>query len=543
MSKLKVNLDGDLRERYRREGYWGDATLLDYWKMSALCFPEKTAVVDSLGTEFTYRELDRESDKLAGYLVRSGVEDGDVVSVQMANWAEFTLIYAACLKAGAVINPLMPTFRRTELLQRMGKCGSKVYITMESFRDWDYIAQGLELQKELPGLKKLVVVDKRERYPDTAGVVDHLSDILAESAPIEAYARAGADDVAVILFTSGTEGRAKGVMLTHNNICANQKGYVAMTHLSSGDTMLMPVPVAHATGLMYGVTIPFMTGMKSVLLERFNPEKSLELIEKHRCSVIMGPTVIAYDILRAIEQDNSFDLTSLKYFYCGGSPIPRSVLEKGMEHNIRILGVYGQTESAPHCVMSPYSSKEQVLKYDGHPIPGVEVKIVGADGSPAQSGEEGEEYSRGPNVFVGYVGEPEMTEAAFADGWLRSGDLCRQYDGGYIRVTGRKKDIIIRGGENLSSTEIEDLLLRIPAIKEAAVVGYPDERLGEKVCACLVLNEPSKPFTIQEMQRFMSDYGVAKYKWPERLEFLEALPRTESGKVEKYRLREWVKGM
>lgn len=541
MGKLAVTLDGTLRQAYRKNGFWGDATLLDYWKMSVKKFPEKTAVVDSHGARCTFAELDAQSDRLAAYLTEeAGIEAGDIVSVQLPNWAEFTLIYIGILKAGAVINPLMPKFGESEVLYRMEKCRSKVLFAPACFHGIDYVEMVHDLQPQLPHLKKAVFVDKQGGH-DTAGF-DRLEQLLARMEPIRQYVDAKADDVALVLFTSGTEGRGKGVMLTHNNLAANMKGYIAMTQLNCTDSMLMPVPVAHATGMMYGVTVPFMVGYKSVLLEKFDAEESLQLIEKERCTAIEGPTVIAVDILYFVDtQPDRYDISSLRYFYCGGSPIPRTVVEKGLKMGIHILGVYGATESAPHCVVAPFHPVEKVLTTDGRPVPGIEVKIVDDNGVEVPPWTEGEEYSRGPSVFVGYLDDPELTANALCDGWYRSGDLCHMDDDGYIRITGRKKDVIIRGGENISSTEVEGILLLHPNIRSAAVVAYPDERLGERACAYLTLHDPSQTVDLEVIRAHMDSHHVAKYKWPERVEVVEELPKNESGKILKYKLREDIK--
>lgn len=537
MAKLSVTLNEDLRKKYRDEGFWGDATLLDFWKMSVKAFPDKTAVVDNYGKRYTFRQLDEASDRLAGYLVReAGVEPGDIISVQIPNWSEFTLAYIAILKAGCVINPLMPKFRESELLYRMEKCKSKVMFAPSYFHSFDHVQMIRELLPQLPHLNKVIFVDKGTGHD--VGEFEDLDKILAESAPLETYVPADADDVAIILFTSGTEGRGKGVMLTHNNMAANMKGYIAMTQLTYTDSMLMPVPVAHATGLMYGITVPFMVGYKSVLLEKFDAEESLKLIEREKCTAIEGPTVIAVDILHFVDTiPGKYDISSLRYFYCGGAPIPRTIVEKGLRLGIHILGIYGATESAPHCVVAPFHPIAKVLTTDGLPVPGMEVKIVDDDGNEVPVGASGEEWSRGPNVFVGYLDDPEMTEAAFHDGWYKSGDLCHKDEDGYIRITGRKKDIIIRGGENISSTEVEGILLLHPNVKEVAVVSYPDDRLGEKACAYITLHDPSQTFDLAVLREHMASHGVSKYKWPERIELIDEIPKNPSGKVLKYQLR------
>lgn len=541
MGKLAVVLDETLRQTYRENGFWGDATLLDYWKMSVKKFPEKVAVVDSWGTRYTFAELDERSDRLAAYLIgEAGVESGDIVSVQVPNWAEFTLIYIGILKAGAVINPLMPKFRESELLYRMKKCRTKVLFAPAYFHGIDYVEMVNGILPQLPALNKVVFVTKQGEY-DTPGF-DRLEQILAHTEPVRQYVAADADDVVVVLFTSGTEGRGKGVMLTHNNFAANMKGYIAMTQLNCMDSMLMPVPVAHATGMMYGVTVPFMVGYKSVLLEKFDAEESLKLIEKEHCTAIEGPTVIAVDILHFVDTDpGRYDISSLRYFYCGGSPIPRTIVEKGLKMGIHILGIYGATESAPHCIVAPFHPVEKVLTTDGKPVPGIEVKIVDDHGNEVPPWTEGEEYSRGPSVFVGYLDDPELTDRALCDGWYRSGDLCHMDGDGYIRITGRKKDVIIRGGENISSTEIEDMLLLHPNVRAAAVVAYPDERLGERACAYLILNDPAQTVDLETVRVHMASHNVAKYKWPERVEVTAEFPKNESGKILKYKLREDIK--
>ena len=540
MSKLPVSLNEERKALYRKQGFWGDATLLDYWNMSVRSFADKTAVVDYQQARYTFKELDIAAAKLAGHLKQLGVEAGDVVSIQVPNWAEFTLIYIASLKVGAVVNPLMPGYRKAELMHRLGKCRSKVLFTPGVFRGFDHVPLAKELVEELPDLKQAIIVDKEVRHEATD--FPHLSDIISTHTPLTEDVKVSADDVAIVLFTSGTESVGKGVMLTHNNMCANMKGYIAMTQLNSTDSMLMPVPVGHATGFMYGITSPFMMGMTSILLEKFDAEKSLELIAREHCSAIQGPTVIAYDIIRKVMEGTPWDISSLRYFYCGGAPIPKTLVEQAMDLGIHIRGIYGSTESAPHCIVAPFHPLEKVLTTDGTPVPGTEIKLLDSAGKPVAAWEEGEEYSRGPGVFVGYVGEPEMTRAALdEDGWYRSGDLAVMDTDGYIRITGRKKDIIIRGGENISSVEIEGILMQHPSVDVAVVVAYPDDRLGERACAYIVLKDSANDFTMEEMQAHLSQQGVAKYKWPEHLEIVDSIPRTESGKPQKFKLRDDIK--
>ncbi|TGE39268.1 medium-chain fatty-acid--CoA ligase [Desulfosporosinus fructosivorans] len=538
MQAHKTRINEQRKKEYREKGYWGDATLLDYWKMSVLSAPAKIAVIDFQGKSYTYAELDLAAGKVASYLKEAGVVPGDFVSLQLPGWSEFTVVYIACLKVGAVVNPLMPSFRRGELTHKLNKCRSKVLFIPGTFRNFNHIALAQELLDKIATLQRVVVVAKENK--DIQSEFDTLENIIASYPPLEKCATVSADDVAVVLFTSGTESYAKGVMLTHNNLAANKKGFINRLKFSSIDVMMMPVPLAHATGLMYGVTIPLLLGAKSVLLDKFSAENCLTLIEREKCTCGMGPTTIVHDILSLLKKQ-SYDISSLRYLLCGGAPIPRKISEDAMHLGIKLLSVYGATESAPHCIVPEDAPLEKVITTDGTPIPGVEIRVVDKLHRPVPLGVEGEESSRGPNVFVGYLGEPELTESALdEDGWYYSGDLGVMDNDGYLRITGRKKDIIIRGGENISSVEVENILARYPNIREAGVVGMSDERLGERICAYVVPENFAEKIGLQDIQGLFVQMGVSKCKCPERIEILDKLPKTESGKIKKYLLRKEI---
>ena len=302
MGKLVVEIDKRQVEKYRKQGLWGDATLLDYWLLSVKSYADKTMVVDDQDSSYTYRELDRASDCLAVYLKEEcNLEEGDIVSVQLPNWAEFTLILIACLKIGVVVNPLLTGFRESELIHRLSKCSAKVMFVPGEFRNCNHVVLAEKVAESVPSLQKIVIVDKHSPYNGQGKGWDHLSDILENGGLVKEYCQGKAEDVAIVLFTSGTESVGKGVMLTHNNLIANMKGYISMTDLHSFDSMIMPVPLAHATGLMYGVIVPFINGMTSVLLERYTVDRCLDMIQQEKCTVIEGPTVIAYDVKSALK--------------------------------------------------------------------------------------------------------------------------------------------------------------------------------------------------------------------------------------------------
>lgn len=531
MTTMKIN--EALKTRYRQLGYWGDATLADYWHLSAKASADKIAVSDNHGTAYTYRELDNAAGALATWLVENSIQPGDRVALQLPGWCEFTVIYLACLKCGAVVVPLLPAFRESELAWILNKCQARILFTATRYKNVRPIHMLPPLRPLLPWLEKVIAVDKLE--PAQYGVP--LSQILANTPPLAQAIATKSDDLAALLFTSGTEGHPKGVMLTHNNIIASERTYCATLNLNSTDIMLMPAPLAHATGFLHGVTAPFILGARSVLLDIFNPEQCLDIIEREQCTCIMGATPFACDLLKAM-QARQCNVPSLRFFLCGGTTIPGKLVRDYHKAGIPLLGVYGSTESAPHAIVRPGDSLIRQVNTDGAAVNGVEIKVVDKKRNSLPEYTEGEEASRGPNVFVGYFDEPEITAQALDDeGWYYSGDYCRIDKAGYLKITGRKKDIIVRGGENISSREVEDILLQHPDILDAAVVAMPDQRLGERSCAYVVLANHERPLVLADIICFFSHKRIAKYKYPEHLVVVDSLPRTASGKVKKFMLR------
>jgi acyl-CoA synthetase len=534
---LSIKLNKSRLKKYRQEGLCGDATLADLWKMAVLEFPDKIAVVDNHGQKMSYRELDQAADKIAYFLIRAGVHSGDFVSVQLPGWIEFMMVYAACLKTGAIINPILPSFRGSELSYILKKCESKVLFIPSRFRKQDYLSIIAEIKDELSFLKKVVIVEKQY---DVANQCT-LNNILRSQSIVFHPAHQEADDVAAVLFTSGTEGFPKGVMLTHNNIIASERAFCARFHLNYSDIFFMPAPLAHAIGFHHGLTASFMLGARCVLQDIFCPQEALQLIIKEQCTTGMGSVPVVSDLF-SLMQKNNFKLPSLKFFLCGGSPIPRKLLREAIGRGIKVVGIYGSTESVPHTGVNLEDPAEKIIMTDGHPMLGVEVKVVDRNREQVPSGCEGEEVSRGPNVFVGYLKDSSLTNKVLDDeGWYYSGDLCKIDRDGYLQITGRIKDIIIRGGENISSLEVENILMSHPNIREASVVGMPDHRLGEKCCAYVVLKNASQKLTLEEIITFFKRNRIATYKIPEHLEIVKELPHTESFKVKKYLLKKDIR--
>ena len=531
--KVTLTFNEQRRAAYRQQGLWGDASLADYWQQTARAMPDKIAVVDNHGASYTYSALDHAASCLANWMLAKGIESGDRIAFQLPGWCEFTVIYLACLKIGAVSVPLLPSWREAELVWVLNKCQAKMFFAPTLFKQTRPVDLILPLQNQLPQLQQLVGVDKLA--PATSAL--SLSQIIADNTPLTTAITVHGDELAAVLFTSGTEGLPKGVMLTHNDILASERAYCARLNLTWQDVFMMPAPLGHATGFLHGVTAPFLIGARSVLLDIFTPDACLALLEQQRCTCMLGATPFVYDLLNLLEKQPA-DLSALRFFLCGGTTIPKKVARECQQRGIKLLSVYGSTESSPHAVVNLDDPLSRFMHTDGYAAAGVEIKVVDDARKTLPPGCEGEEASRGPNVFMGYFDEPELTARALdEEGWYYSGDLCCMDEAGYIKITGRKKDIIVRGGENISSREVEDILLQHPKIHDACVVAMPDERLGERSCAYVVLKAPHHSLSLEEVVAFFSRKRVAKYKYPEHIVVIEKLPRTASGKIQKFLLR------
>ena len=531
--KVTLTFNEQRRAAYRQQGLWGDASLADYWQQTARAMPDKIAVVDNHGASYTYSALDHAASCLANWMLAKGIESGDRIAFQLPGWCEFTVIYLACLKIGAVSVPLLPSWREAELVWVLNKCQAKMFFAPTLFKQTRPVDLILPLQNQLPQLQQIVGVDKLA--PATSSL--SLSQIIADNTSLTTAITTHGDELAAVLFTSGTEGLPKGVMLTHNNILASERAYCARLNLTWQDVFMMPAPLGHATGFLHGVTAPFLIGARSVLLDIFTPDACLALLEQQRCTCMLGATPFVYDLLNVLEKQPA-DLSALRFFLCGGTTIPKKVARECQQRGIKLLSVYGSTESSPHAVVNLDDPLSRFMHTDGYAAAGVEIKVVDDARKTLPPGCEGEEASRGPNVFMGYFDEPELTARALdEEGWYYSGDLCRMDEAGYIKITGRKKDIIVRGGENISSRAVEDILLQHPKIHDACVVAMSDERLGERSCAYVVLKAPHHSLSLEEVVAFFSRKRVAKYKYPEHIVVIEKLPRTTSGKIQKFLLR------
>jgi len=535
-----VKINESLKKLYEEKGYWKRATLLDRWNSSVSQYGDKEFVVDDRGARYTYARLDEKADALAAYLEKCGIGSGDIVSFQITPRSEFVIALFACFKIGAVPAPLGLCFVDDELKGLLNLLGSKLHLSSASYRGSGRVQMMSELQSGLPLLRCLIFVcdsdSEKAALPEGAGDFKEIAD--SREAP-KKLSSASSNDVALILCTSGTTKASKAVMYTHNNIIYSEEVFNETLGLTKDDSIFMPAPLSHATGLHHGIISPMLRGGRLVLEERFNCAEAVRIMNSERCTYSMGATPFIYDLLRQLEESGGI-LPYLRFYICGGAPVPKELVQRAWnEFAILVCECYGSTESVPHVCVRPEECLENLGGWSGRTMDAIEVRVVDKNRKPVPPGVIGEEASRGPNVFVGYLNAPTLTDAALDDdGWFYSGDLCFADEKGNLKIVGREKDIIVRGGENLNSNNINENLEGCPGIKDHTVIGMPDERLGERICAFIVLTEGSETVTKEDVIAYLQSKKVHKRHWPERVEIIGKIPRTESGKVKKHVLAE-----
>ncbi len=537
---IQTQMNSALVEQYRNSGFWHGKVLLDFLDALPLERLDSVAVTDinsmtGRTNTLSYRQLIRVSKRIALGLIELGVERGDVVSYQLPNWWEFVALHLACLHIGAVTNPVMPIFRQRELSFMLGLPQTKVMVVPQRFRGFDHLAMMRDIQPDLPRLGHVFAVGGE----GDASFENFFLNSQREDAPgaeaILRERRMKPDEVMQLLYTSGTTGEPKGVLHTSNTQFANLIEITRRFGLNSDDVCFMPSPMAHQTGFLAGMEMAVTLGTKLVLQDIWDPEIGLSRIQDERVSFMMGATPFMADLA---DHPNlaQYDVSSLRVFLSAGAPIPRALVARATERlGARIVSAWGMTENLLVTSTKLDDPPEKIFNTDGGPIPGMRIRVVGPGGQVLGPNEEGVLQSHGPSHFVGYYSRPELYDMT-DDGWFNTGDLARIDEDGYVRITGRAKDIIIRGGENVPVVEIEEILYRHPFIQAAAVVGRPDPRLGERGVAYITLH-PGRDLQIDDMRVHLEQFKMAKQYWPEELIILEEMPRTPSGKIQKFVLR------
>lgn len=523
----------DRRELYLREGLWTSETLSERVRQHAQERPDDLALVDRDGARRTgYAQLQGLTERAAGFLRGRGVGPGSVVSVQLPNCLEFVVLSLAAYHLGAVVHCMLPNYRARELRYMLALARTSVLVVPLSHHGFDHRSLAREVRGALGQDMDLVVVGADETDDEDEFSYDHVVGGQPDHSPHPVDPAA----ISELLFTSGTESDPKGIM--HSEQTANfsvRAGY-SYLGMTGEDVVWMPSPIGHSTGFNYGVRFALFHGLPLVLQDRWDPRVAVELIEAFGCTYTLAATTFLHDLV-AEAQREGLTLSTMRLFSSGGAPIPADLVRRAEAVGLNPLRLYGSTEGLVITWNHPDSPHEMRVHTDGPPVPHVEVQIRDVEGNPLPADTEGEIFLRGPNTCLGFLRDPERTKASFTeDGWVRSGDLGRMDADGYLTVMGRSKEIIIRGGVNIAPREIEDVLASMPDVEGVAVVPLPHERLGEIACAVLVMAEDRPAPGLGDVSRFLVDEGLAKYKLPERLEIVDALPMTASGKIQKHKI-------
>jgi acyl-CoA synthetase (AMP-forming)/AMP-acid ligase II len=528
--------DEDAARSFRARGWWRDgspAALLDDWAQRT---PDRMFVSDGT-SELDYTATRTRAYGLGARLLAEGVRRGDRVVVQLPNWHEFVVSYLAIARIGAVMVPIMPVYRHTEVEHVLHNSGAVAAITAGTFRKFDHAGMFRTLREQCPDLATVIVV----RGQAEGAELDFADACAGTFTDGELGEHADPDAPHVIVYTSGTESSAKGCVHTWNTLSFSGVGLARdVFEIGSDDVMFMPTPVAHATGLVVGVLAPLSVGAHTHLLDIWEPNEGLARIEKYRCTAAAASTPFVRMALDAAPGAGR-DVSSMRFWLCAGAPVPEALAREFEEvFDGGILNpLYGCSEVMGAISCHRGDSIERRSGTAGVPaLTGIQIKLVDAEGHEVGPDEEGEICYWGPGAILGYWRDPERTANAIdSDGWHHTGDLARKDAEGYIRISGRLKDIIIRGGTNISAAEIEGYVASHPDVDQVAVVPYPDERLGEKACAVVVPKAGTEP-SLQDITGFLRERRISMQKLPERLVLVEELPLNATGKVQKFLLRD-----
>lgn len=529
----------------RERGYWADRVADDYLRAAVATHLEKPAIVayradaglDAPDRTLTYAELEELVSRAAGAFRAMGIGRGDVVAVMLPNWWEFVVASYALARIGAICNPLMHIFRERELRFMLRFAQTKAIIAPASFRGFDFPRMLVELQVDLPDLRRVIVVGE----PGPDGFEAALLESGAPPIPNGASGGLRADEVCVLMYTSGTTGEPKAVMHSFNTMFACTRALAARFGHRPDDVHQGSTPFGHMTGYAAVMLQALYQGSTMVLQDVWTAEDGVRIMTAEGVTHMAGATPFLADICRVVRE--GAPAPRFRTFLCGGAQIPPVVIEEAQS----LLGVpasslFGMTETLGGSLTEPERAAEKSASSDGRPLDGMELSIVDDALDPLPAGRTGRLLARGAQLFLGYYKRPDLSEL-LPGGWFDTGDRAYMDAEGYIRIDGRTKDILIRGGENVPVVEIEALLYRHPAVQDVALVGIPDPRLGERGCAFITLKPGREAPSLAEMQAFLAASGTAKQYWPERLEVIAALPRTASGKIQKFLLRERAKDL
>ncbi len=534
-SGLKTRWSDAVAAQYLAEGHWQRETLVDVARRAVADDPEHVLLIEG-ERRVTRAQAWDQALRLAGFFLAKGLVPGDVVSFQLPNWTETAVIALAARMCGLVINPIPPIYRESELAYILADCGAKLIFVPGTFRKFDHKGAVDALQPSLPALRDVIVV----RDAGDLGWTEALA-----GDPIDEAALPVVDPSAVliVMYTSGTTGKPKGVLHTHYSYGHRARAMGEAWGIGADDVVFMPSPVTHITGALWAFDMPWEFGNTSVLIDIWAANDGIDCIARNGCTVTGGATPFLQQLLD-VAQERPEALATLRLFFCGGTTVSPELIRRASEAfpTCLFFRCYGSTEMLTATLgIRDAAQADLGAETDGEIVPPVEMRILDAvTDTPLADGEEGEIIARGPGLFVGYLRPSDNAGAFLDDGFFRMGDLGRIAHERYIVITGRKKDIIIRSGENISPKEVEDLLLAHPAVADVAIVAMPSATTGEKGCA-FIIARADQAIDLPEIRRFLDVAGLARQKFPEHVVLVDDLPRVPSGKVRKDVLRDRAK--
>jgi acyl-CoA synthetase len=533
----------DLRTRYLAAGLWTDETLAGFVSGAVQARPKLGFSIwsETRPCATTAADIWARARGVASGLVGRGVTPGDVVAFQLPNIAEAAIAFWGATAAGAVVVPVVHFYGSKELEYILRESGARVLVTADRFGHLDYLEGLDELAPRLPDLETTVVVPLTGNDTAVPARVNAISFTeLAANDPGSVPVPLDPDTPAVIGYTSGTTADPKGVIHTHRSLLAEVRQLAAMQP-SHDLPVLIGAPVAHAIGMLGGLLVPLERGRDVHLTDAWDPATVLRVMLEARISAGSGATVFLTSLLDHPDFTPAH-AALMPWIGLGGAPVPVAVVERAEALGITVTRSYGSTEHPSTTGSDPLAPAERRKHTDGRALAGVEIRIVHEDGNDVAPGEPGEILSRGPDLCAGYA-NPALTADTFdRDGWYASGDIGVLDDDGFLTITDRKKDIIIRGGVNVSAAEVEALLMGIDGVAEVAVVAAPDVRLGEHGAAFLRLRPGASPPDLTLLRAHLESAGLARPKWPEELRMVDEFPRTPSGKIKKFVLRQGLRG-
>lgn len=534
-------LSTERAQGYLDQGVWTEESFVDILQHNAEAYPD--LVHKDEGRSLTYRELWAEVEAFAASLYELGVRRGDKVAIQLPNVLDYIVAVFGVSRIGAVSVCLQIDLGREAIIRSLEQSASKIWIVADNYRGNPLYDTALEIRSSVPSVERIILREdesKAEGETLSFAALRSTGAVLGEQELADNKAQPL--DGFLMVFTSGTTGSPKGVVHLHANYIWAARAYAKNFGYEQGDTVLDLAPIYHQTGMLAGILMTIVSGGRFLLIDHFSAKRVLKWVGEEKPQFLVGAPPHIIHVANAADLKTT-DTSSIKLFIYAGAPVPSAVLQRlQAEGGFKVGGMFGWTEGLVVVATRPEDSLEQISGTLGLQIPGLEVRLVDEEGNTLEDPvAEGEMLARGPNFSAGYYENPTAANRQWdSEGWFHSGDLLRRNAEGRYSFIARADDVINRGGTKIDPKGVEDVIAGLEAVEMIAVVGAPHATLGQQIVACTVLKEGAEAFTLQELRDFLGEKGLAKFQFPDKLEIMDKLPMTHSGKIKKKDLREWL---